>query len=230
MSSTNKTTNYELSQYIGTDKPTYLGDYNSDMLKIDTQMKVNATAISTLNSNLETVSATATSALSKANTADGKADTAGATATSALSKALQNEANLNKFNLSTIQNLSLTSPVGGTFQQYQNSPLKIARDSTGSIFKLYGAFELTGITSTPESYNIKTSDTGLRPSESYIISPIGTKMLLLKSGTSTVQPLHMRVNTDGTIDIIIDSINSSNVDGVRCIIMPCLYFNTNFGD
>lgn len=42
MSSTNKTNNYELSQYIGTDKPTYLGDYNGDMLKIDTQMKNNA--------------------------------------------------------------------------------------------------------------------------------------------------------------------------------------------
>lgn len=42
MSSTNKTANYNLSQYIGTDKPTYLGDYNSDMLKIDTQLKANA--------------------------------------------------------------------------------------------------------------------------------------------------------------------------------------------
>lgn len=54
MSSTNKTTNYELSQYIGSDMPTYLGDYNSDMLKIDTQMKANNTL---------------------GNTADGKADT-----------------------------------------------------------------------------------------------------------------------------------------------------------
>lgn len=41
MSSTNKTPNYNLSQYVGTDKPTYLGDYNGDMLKIDTQMKAN---------------------------------------------------------------------------------------------------------------------------------------------------------------------------------------------
>lgn len=36
MSSTNKTTYYDLSQYIGTDKPTYLQDYNGDMSKIDT--------------------------------------------------------------------------------------------------------------------------------------------------------------------------------------------------
>lgn len=35
MSSTNKTTYYNLSQYIGTDKPTYLQDYNGDMSKID---------------------------------------------------------------------------------------------------------------------------------------------------------------------------------------------------
>lgn len=35
MASTNKTTHYELSQYIGSDKPSYLGDYNSDMGKID---------------------------------------------------------------------------------------------------------------------------------------------------------------------------------------------------
>ena len=41
MSSTNKTPNYDLSQYVGTDKPTYLGDYNGDMLKIDAQMKTN---------------------------------------------------------------------------------------------------------------------------------------------------------------------------------------------
>ena len=48
MKSTNKTTNYELSQYVGSDKPTYLGDYNSDMLKIDTAMHANATAIVTV--------------------------------------------------------------------------------------------------------------------------------------------------------------------------------------
>lgn len=35
MSSTNKTANLELSQYVGSDKPTYLVDYNGDMSKID---------------------------------------------------------------------------------------------------------------------------------------------------------------------------------------------------
>lgn len=35
MSSTNKTTNYNLSQFVGTDVPSWLGDYNGDMGKID---------------------------------------------------------------------------------------------------------------------------------------------------------------------------------------------------
>lgn len=35
MSSTNKTANFKLSQFIGTDKPTFLGDYNNDMDIID---------------------------------------------------------------------------------------------------------------------------------------------------------------------------------------------------
>lgn len=42
MTATNKTANYELSQFVGTDRPTWLGDYNSDMAKIDAQMKQNA--------------------------------------------------------------------------------------------------------------------------------------------------------------------------------------------
>lgn len=60
MGSTNKTTNYELSQYIGTDKPSWLNDYNNDMLKIDTAVKNNATA--------------AANAQATATSADGKAD------------------------------------------------------------------------------------------------------------------------------------------------------------
>lgn len=60
MGSTNHTSNYELSQFLGSDKPAWLLDYNGDMLKIDTQMKANADA--------------ASAAQSKADTADGKAD------------------------------------------------------------------------------------------------------------------------------------------------------------
>lgn len=60
MSATNSTQTIGLSQYISTDKPTYLVDYNGDMLKIDNAIASDRDGITT--------------AQNKANTADGKAD------------------------------------------------------------------------------------------------------------------------------------------------------------
>lgn len=60
MTTTNHTKNYNLSQFVGTDRPTWLGDYNDDMTKIDTQLKQNADAIaSTAAGGLKTVEHTA---------------------------------------------------------------------------------------------------------------------------------------------------------------------------
>lgn len=72
MSSTNKTSYYKLSQYIGTDKPTYLGDYNSDMSKID--------------AGIHEVQETATTANQTAGSAEAKV-----TALSPSVEALQND-------------------------------------------------------------------------------------------------------------------------------------------
>lgn len=45
MTATKHTSNYNLSQFQPTDRPTWLVDYNGDMSKIDAQMKANADAI-----------------------------------------------------------------------------------------------------------------------------------------------------------------------------------------
>lgn len=42
MTASNHTKNYNLSQFAGTDRPTWLGDYNDDMAKIDARLKKNA--------------------------------------------------------------------------------------------------------------------------------------------------------------------------------------------
>lgn len=42
MTATNHTENYSLSQFVGTDRPSWLVDYNGDMARIDAQMKQNA--------------------------------------------------------------------------------------------------------------------------------------------------------------------------------------------
>ena len=61
MTATNHTENYNLSQFTGTDRPTWLGDYNGDMAKIDAQLKQNADDIA---------SATAGGLTSVSHTAD----------------------------------------------------------------------------------------------------------------------------------------------------------------
>lgn len=119
MSSTNKTTNYNLSQYIGTDKPTYLGDYNGDMLKIDTQLKANADSASNAASAAGTAQSVASDASKKVQSLndsmtansediaslktkntqqDASIQNASNTASSALNKAKQNEHNIADIN------------------------------------------------------------------------------------------------------------------------------------
>lgn len=98
MGSTNKTTNLQLPQWIGTDKPTFLGDFNDAFLKIDEgygtisgnattaiaqagqavqdaeNALTKATAVETLanqaNTNANTALSTANSALETANSAN----------------------------------------------------------------------------------------------------------------------------------------------------------------
>ena len=60
MTATNHTKNYNLSQFAGSDRPTWLGDYNGDMAKIDAQLKRNADDIaSATEDGLPTVAHTA---------------------------------------------------------------------------------------------------------------------------------------------------------------------------
>ena len=60
MTATNRTENYNLSQFVGTDRPTWLVDYNGDMAKIDMQMKQNADDIASASAGrLTSVSHTA---------------------------------------------------------------------------------------------------------------------------------------------------------------------------
>lgn len=78
-SSTNETTHYQLSQYIGSDKPTYLIDYNGDMSKIDagiysaeSKATINTSAIGDLSTLTTTASTDLVSAI---NEVDAHADT-----------------------------------------------------------------------------------------------------------------------------------------------------------
>lgn len=76
MSSTTKTTNYNLSQFADADKPTWRGDYNGDMLKIDngitgacTQAQAAATLATDTKTSVQQLSAKVTGVETTANNA-----------------------------------------------------------------------------------------------------------------------------------------------------------------
>ena len=87
MSSTNKTTNYNLPQWVGTDHPTFLGDFNDAFETIDTTMHSNATTASSAQSTATSAQSTAESAQSTAESAKSTAESAKSTAESAQSAA-----------------------------------------------------------------------------------------------------------------------------------------------
>lgn len=68
MGYTNKTTHYELPQYVATDKPKYLTDFNETMVAIDTQMYTNAQAAATADGKAVSAKDTADGAVSSIGT------------------------------------------------------------------------------------------------------------------------------------------------------------------
>lgn len=69
MASTNKTTTLDLSQFVGTDKPDWLTDYNEDMEKIDTWATTADSDINAANNNASGAKTTAEAASQAANAA-----------------------------------------------------------------------------------------------------------------------------------------------------------------
>ena len=125
--STNKTANYELPQFVGTDKPTWLGDFNEAMSDIDAGMHENATAIASMESDV----ATATQAASQAsqdvttltgtvNTLSGRVTNVETTANNAQSTA-NSALNVANTKVSTNDLFDLIYPVGSIYLSVNNT-------------------------------------------------------------------------------------------------------------
>lgn len=235
MASTNHTTNYNLSQFIGTDKPTWLGDYNGDMGKIDAQMKTNADNIATAITASENATTTANSAVSTANSANATATSASATATSASTTAdnaqstansalstatsaqtTANTANSKADNISSKLNLSNVTEFNYNQITVDSGSLTegkitVAINSDGSLFKFYGV--ITG-----NNVQVCRIQTDLRPESQYTITPAGHDT----NGFGR----SITIKTTGEIEFALGW--GSNT--TRAFYYPALYWNSDFND
>ena len=251
MSSTNHTTNYNLPQFVGSDKPAWLGDINPAMSAIDTQMKANNTL--------------AQQGVTDASTADGKAVNAQADATQALTNAgtaqrTANEASAEATRLGQILDTYIASMKLTDFTSCEilaqganlNSAIRLtlAQSDDGSAFKIYGYYNITNNTSTAKSnpftfVNVTVGtetfsgvDTGLvlnsTPESAFVISPIGIMLTRDISSESAMvirnsTAISMCVGTNGHIYVTANSSLPAKTTYMNHV-QPCLYFNTNFGD
>lgn len=240
MSSTNKTSNYELSQFLGSDKPAWLADYNSDMSKIDAQMKLNADGVTTASgtassaasavgtlSNLTTDAKT--SAVAAINEVDSHADTAQSTASSALSSATTNATDIAA--LTAYLDLSSNTEyagsqfavTSGTGTIASGDKIYVARNAAGTLCKIYGTITMSGGTANSRTTIKLNQDTGLKPDTAMTV--VGTG-LVTDAGGNTAN-LNITINTDGTIEL--EGYHTS-AGAFFYRAFACLIFVKNFGD
>ena len=257
-SATNSTTNYELPQFVGTDKPSWLTDFNSAMGAIDTGMATNASDIDDLESDVATASATASQASSDVSTltstvstlstnvttATNTANNAQSTATSALNTA--NTAN-GKADTNATNITALSGRVTQTEADIDKFNLTDIKDTT---------FTITGGANSANSIKVATNSDGsigkvygriqftktsantqfscssdLRPEEEITINALG--MAYFRKGTSANFSVwgieNITVATNGTISFNLN-ISTGTADNGMIVFYPCLLFMSNFGD
>lgn len=240
MSHTNSTTNYNLPQFVGTDKPAWLTDINGAFSATDTAIKAakdvadtaagDATtannSIGTL-SNLNTTEKTnLVGAINEVNvtvgTVSGVATQASGDATNALTQIgnLASAFNMTQFTDYPAANITAS----GMSTPYGN--LHIASNADGSIGKIYGFLGTAGINAANAYYEI---DTPFRPTTDITIADacLGIQVAGTQAYSENVARFPVTISTTGKARILC---NYPSGRTYNLYLPPCLYFMKDFGD
>lgn len=243
MSSTNKTTNYQLSQFVSTDKPAWLTDYNQDMSKIDTGIKSaadtasgadgKADANSTKIGNLDYLSTTTkTDIVAAINEVDTNTDTAQATANSASTTAnnaqtVANQASGKVNALASYMSMTNTAQVADnnitiSAGSINSKNVNYASNADGTLGKLYGW--LFGI-NIPGATTITITNLPFNVTEDFEV--LGVAFAQATSDKTMYYPaVQFKTNNTATISF------SAAYAGLTLNVYfaACLIFMQNFGD
>lgn len=254
MSATNTTTNYNLPIFIGSDKPSWLADFNGAMNAIDAQMKVNADAIATKSpiltfNDTSEIDFTKSGNVITANLASGVSDKVGralvtpiaapaaeqlvAIDTNGSQSAIDIGTGLfNNSGVLTAVDLNLTdmgsvTPTTGLPSgiSYVNGTISYAFNSDRSIGKIYGSIQYKKTTS--GDLNQGEFDTGIivpAPDSEYSIVPAGITLL---AGSYHFAGVTFKVKTNGHVYISTSYWANATI---YIYIPPCIYFFKDFGD
>lgn len=257
MSSTNKTTYYDLSQYTANDKPTYLTDYNGDMSKIDAGIRSvavstgeNTDAIGTL-TDLTTDSKS--NLVGAINEVDGHADT-NATNISSLNVSVSD----NTSHIGDLTNLNTTEKnnLVGAINEVDGNTKAIVNNLNLDNITVYQANQMTNdngshtgtitiATNSDKSLakiygslvlsplavgnvNITIAGTQLRPESEIFLANAGIIGFNVSTPNNVILTTGITLKTNGDVVLNIYCGNSTPDQGVHYF--PMLYFIKDFGD
>ena len=257
-SSTNKTEYYNLSQYVASDKPTYLVDYNDDMEAIDTAIHGAKTQADLGVTNAGIAQTTAENAQTTANTAVTNASTAQTTADGNTAK-IGDLANLNTTTKSNVvsainevkaENVSQNSSILAN----ENATTALANKFNLTSITKYTGNQMTPNTGSVESYSELTVACNSDGSIAKIYGTVYATRSTLGTMNVTIANTNLRPSEAITIypagvsyygaasQVIGESIEiatngtitlnlymQANVNS-RHTFIPCLYFISDFGD
>ena len=223
MGYTNSTTNYHLPQFIGTDKPSWLGDFNTAMNAIDSAIKSNADDISALGTRMTATETVANSASTNASTALTNASTAQSTADSALTSA-NNAA-------TAASNAQTTANSAGTAASTADSKATSAQTTANSALTKANAIEsklnLTSFTSfdnssITSSYGSVSAETNIQVATNNDGSVGKIYGRITVTGLST--------NNDVTITIPNTALRPESQLTINGVCLRAIYTSTEFND
>lgn len=255
--STNKTANYELPQFVGTDKPTWLGDFNSAMSAIDAGMATNASDIESMDSRVTSAESSASSASQAVTTLTGRvasvesgvstatttANNAQQTATSALNTA--NTAN-GKADTNTSDISSLTTRMTQAEANIENFNLTIYETIPSSAITGSGSVEVSNLKVAKNSdgslakiygsVNINHAGVGsiniqtsLRPESSITFNGLCIRVVHKGATTINVNDVSATLGTNGVLTVPTTYVSATDEKN-RFIFSACLLFVKDFGD
>lgn len=242
MSHTNTTPNYNLPQFVGTDKPAWLTDINQAFSGIDTAIKTakdtadTATgSATTANNSIGTIAnlnttekSTLVGAINEVNTnlnvVAGVASTASTTATNANNKVDTLES---KLNFTQFKNFNVSDFTGSGFTNISLDSFSVASNADGSVGKIYGtvSFECNSTSGFEISFA-----TPLRPTSDIAINGVLWANRTDKNSGVMVSMFTSTINiaTDGTVTIRKSGSYYNNY--VNLNFVACLLFLQDFGD
>ena len=254
MSATNKTTNYELPIFLGTDKPAWLVDWNGAMNLIDTAIKQAETKadqasvdvgsiqsdIITINSSLTTLNSAVSQLRLDTNSNTGAINTiqelignGTPTTTDKTIIGAINEINSDMTDALEIYTLNAPDGVTPTISSAigtvsSNSSIRTLKTAHDAFIKVFGNIALTNV-SVPagdEPVFATISNTGFTVSQEYKVH--GYSANRLTSDWVTIGIL-LKIKTDGSVDVCLDGTQGSPISYTTLNIMlpPCLLLNSS---